>query len=176
MGNATHIDSRLHIERANLLCWGIACTIDHLTCKNFNLTRQNLGRVLIFRSGCMCAMHLFCQEAKQPNLKLKARSKQLLGSLLMIAFVLPMSAQGRKLEYFKWATNNIFISKMKILIYTQTVSKFETLLEIRHLWQLKILIFLPRCNIRVFTVLQCAFLLRSFANVNAPLRWNQRKW
>jgi len=33
------------------------------------------------------------------------------------------SAEGQKLECFKWAANNIFISTMKIIIYTQTVSK-----------------------------------------------------
>jgi len=42
------------------------------------LTEQNLGRLFNSRSGCMCAMHLFCYEAKQPNLKLKTRAKQLL--------------------------------------------------------------------------------------------------
>jgi len=36
----------------------------------------------------MFVMHLFCYEAKQPNLKLKTWPKQLLGSL-PIAFVLP---------------------------------------------------------------------------------------
>jgi hypothetical protein len=36
----------------------------------------------------MSVMHLFCHEAKQPNLKLKTRPKQLLGSLLL-AFALP---------------------------------------------------------------------------------------
>jgi hypothetical protein len=52
------------------------------------LTGQNLGPVFNSRSGCMCAMHLCCYEAKQPILKLKTRSKQLLGSL-PLAFVLP---------------------------------------------------------------------------------------
>ncbi len=37
----------------------------------------------------MCAMHLFCYEAKQPNLKLKTRAKQLLGAL-PLAFELPV--------------------------------------------------------------------------------------
>jgi hypothetical protein len=36
----------------------------------------------------MFVMHLFCYEAKQPNLKLKTRPKQLLG-YLPLAFALP---------------------------------------------------------------------------------------
>jgi len=36
----------------------------------------------------MCAKHLFCYEAKQPNLKLKTQPKQVLGYLPM-AFALP---------------------------------------------------------------------------------------
>jgi len=54
------------------------------------LTGQNLGRVFNSRSGCMCAMHLCCFEAKWPSLKLKTRPKQLFGSL-PLAFVLPAS-------------------------------------------------------------------------------------
>ncbi len=45
------------------------------------LTGQNLGRDFNSRSSCMCAQNLCCYEAKQPNLKLKTRPKQLLGSL-----------------------------------------------------------------------------------------------
>jgi len=52
------------------------------------LVERNLGLVFNSRSGCMCARHLFCYDAKQPNLKLKTRSKQLVGSL-PIAFALP---------------------------------------------------------------------------------------
>jgi hypothetical protein len=52
------------------------------------LTGQNMGRVFNSRSGYMCVMHLYCYEAKWPNLKLKTRAKELLGSLLL-AFVLP---------------------------------------------------------------------------------------
>jgi hypothetical protein len=52
------------------------------------LTERNLGRVFNSTSGRSFAMHLCCYEAKQPNLKLKTRSKQLLGSL-PLAFALP---------------------------------------------------------------------------------------
>ncbi len=52
------------------------------------LAGQYLGRVFSSRSGCTCQKHLFCYEAKQPNLKLRTRPKQLFGSL-PIAFALP---------------------------------------------------------------------------------------
>jgi hypothetical protein len=52
------------------------------------LTEQNLGRVFNSRSDWMFVMHLFSYEAKQPNLKLKTRPKQLLG-YLPLAFALP---------------------------------------------------------------------------------------
>ncbi len=59
------------------------------TMDKLQLTRQNLGRVFNFRNGCMCSLHLFYYEAKQPNLKLKTQNKQLLGYLLL-AFALPV--------------------------------------------------------------------------------------
>ncbi len=40
-----------------------------------------MGRVFNFRSGCMHIMHLLPGVAIQPNLELKTRPKQLLGSL-----------------------------------------------------------------------------------------------
>jgi hypothetical protein len=43
-----------------------------------------LGRVFNFRSGCMHTMHLLPGVAIQPNLELKTRLKQLLGSLLLV--------------------------------------------------------------------------------------------
>ncbi len=52
------------------------------------VSRTKPGPSFNSRSGCMCARHLFCYEAKQPNLKLKTRPKQLLGSL-PIVFALP---------------------------------------------------------------------------------------
>jgi len=51
------------------------------------LAGWNLVRVFNSKSGCMCAKHLFCYEAKQPNLKLKTQPKQVLGYLPM-AFAL----------------------------------------------------------------------------------------
>ncbi len=56
------------------------------------LAGQNLGRVINSRSGCRYAKHLFCNEAEHPNLKLKTRPKQFLGSL-SIAFALPVSGR-----------------------------------------------------------------------------------
>ncbi len=50
---------------------------------SLQLKGQNLGRVFNSRSGCMHATHLFGYEAKLPNLKLKTRPKQFLGSLLL---------------------------------------------------------------------------------------------
>jgi hypothetical protein len=47
---------------------------------NLQLAGRYLGRVFNSKSGCMCPKHLFCYEAKQPNLKLKTRPK-LLGTL-----------------------------------------------------------------------------------------------
>jgi hypothetical protein len=44
------------------------------------LTGQNLGRVFNSRSGRVHALQLHFSETKQPNLKLKTRPKQLLGS------------------------------------------------------------------------------------------------
>jgi hypothetical protein len=44
------------------------------------VTGQNLGRVFNSRSGCMRARFLRCHEAKLSDLKLKTRSKILLGS------------------------------------------------------------------------------------------------
>jgi hypothetical protein len=45
------------------------------------VTVQTLGRVFNFRSGCMQIMHLLHSVALLPNLELKTRPKQLLGSL-----------------------------------------------------------------------------------------------
>jgi hypothetical protein len=51
-----------------------------------------MGRVFNSRSGCMYAICFCCYEAKQPNIKLETRPKQLLGSLLL-AFALPVFVQ-----------------------------------------------------------------------------------
>ncbi len=55
------------------------------------LTGRNLGRIFNYRSDRMFIMHLFGYEAKQPNLNLKTRPKQLLG-YLSLAFALPALA------------------------------------------------------------------------------------
>ncbi len=64
------------------------CQAGYQTMDKLQLAGQNLGQVFNSRSGCMCAMHLCCYEAKRPNLKLQTCPKQLLGSL-MWAFALP---------------------------------------------------------------------------------------
>jgi hypothetical protein len=48
------------------------------------LTGQTLVRVFNLRSGCMQTMHLLPSIAMQPNLELKTRPKQLLGSLPLV--------------------------------------------------------------------------------------------
>ena len=51
----------------------------------FQLTGRALGRVFNFRSGCMHIIHLLPSVAAiQPNLELKTRPKQLLGSLPLV--------------------------------------------------------------------------------------------
>ena len=45
------------------------------------MTGRALGRVFNFRSGCMHTMDLLPGVALKPNLELKTRPKQLLGSL-----------------------------------------------------------------------------------------------
>jgi hypothetical protein len=45
------------------------------------LTGQNLGQVFNFRNGRVHAKHFLHYRLKLPNLKLKTRPKQLLGSL-----------------------------------------------------------------------------------------------
>ncbi len=48
------------------------------------LTGRALGWVFNFRSGWMHTMHLLPSVALQPNLELKTRPKQLLGSLPLV--------------------------------------------------------------------------------------------
>ncbi len=52
------------------------------------LTGRALGRVFNFRSACMHTMHLLPSVAIQPDLELKTRPKQLLGSLLLVIVLL----------------------------------------------------------------------------------------
>ncbi len=56
----------------------------NLSMDKLQLTGQALGRVFNFRSGCMHTMHLLPSVAIQPNLELKTRPKQLLGSLPLV--------------------------------------------------------------------------------------------
>jgi len=53
------------------------------------LTIQNLARVFNSRSGCVWAMHLFCYEAKRPNLKLKTQPKITFMLLSPVNFLAP---------------------------------------------------------------------------------------
>jgi len=48
----------------------------------YKLTGQNLGRVFRCRLDSNCIGHAVVHITKQPNLKLKTRPKQLLGSLI----------------------------------------------------------------------------------------------
>jgi hypothetical protein len=52
------------------------------------LTGQNLGRVFNFRSGHLHAATFLVLSIKLPNIQLKTRPKQLLGSFLLV-IVLP---------------------------------------------------------------------------------------
>jgi len=54
--------------------------MEHVTNK-FQLTGQNQGWVFNFRFGHLHAEHFWCYQERLPNLKLKTRPKQLLGSL-----------------------------------------------------------------------------------------------
>jgi hypothetical protein len=59
----------------------------------------------------MCALHLFCHESKQPNLKLKTWSRQLLG-YLPLALALPGMLSGISLSYSKQVTSVTLIHKV----------------------------------------------------------------
>jgi hypothetical protein len=48
------------------------------------LTGQALGQVFNFKSGCKQTMHLLPSLAISPNLELKTRPKQVLGSLPLV--------------------------------------------------------------------------------------------
>jgi hypothetical protein len=58
---------------------------DTPTMDKLKLTGRALGRVFNSRSGCgILAKHLLSSAAIQPNLELKTRPKQLLGSLPLV--------------------------------------------------------------------------------------------
>jgi hypothetical protein len=58
-----------------------ACRLVTVAMDKLQLAGRNLGRVLNSRGGCLRPVQLCCFETKQPNLMLKTRPKQLLGSL-----------------------------------------------------------------------------------------------
>jgi hypothetical protein len=57
-----------------------------------------MGRVFNFRSGCMHTMHLLSSVRIQPNLELKTRPNQLLGSLPLV-ITLPEQSHPPYLGY-----------------------------------------------------------------------------
>ncbi len=57
------------------------------------LVGLNLGQVFKPRSGCSLAIHLRQSGTKRPNLELKTRYKQLLGSLPLAFTLLSLSQQ-----------------------------------------------------------------------------------
>jgi hypothetical protein len=64
------------------------------------LTGRALGRVFNFRSGCMYTMHLLPSVTIQPNLELKTRFEQLLGSLPLVIALPGISCnKTKKFEY-----------------------------------------------------------------------------
>jgi hypothetical protein len=70
-------------------------------------TGPNLGRVLCSRSSYICAMNLCYSGAKQPNLNLKTRHKQLLGSLqLVLAFRSRWRRRRNGRSFLRWKWND----------------------------------------------------------------------
>jgi hypothetical protein len=77
---------RLYQNKLNLplLAWLNGCAKDYVMDK-LKLTGGALGRVFNSRSGCcILAKHLLNNAAIRPNLGLKTRPKQLLGSLPLV--------------------------------------------------------------------------------------------
>jgi hypothetical protein len=89
-----------HSEKKEKNCGIFKINFRTSTMDKLQLTGQNLGRVFNYKSDCMSAMHLFCYEAKQLNLKLKIRPKHLLGSH-PLAFKLPASTTHYRGHYRK---------------------------------------------------------------------------
>ena len=85
--NCTNNSSSSHIDRNDALK-----IFNHESMDKLQLTGRALGRVFNFRSGCMHTMHLLPRVAVQPNLELRSRPKQLLGSLLLV-IALPASSK-----------------------------------------------------------------------------------
>jgi hypothetical protein len=74
---------------------------------------RDLGLVFNFRSGCVHAMHLYYFETKLPNLKLKTRPKQLLGSLPLDIAPPKLYQQATKTESIP--TNSLAYSQTVVL-------------------------------------------------------------
>jgi hypothetical protein len=72
----------------------------HLGMDKLSLTGWTLGRVCSSRSGCILAMQLLSSVATLPNLYLKTRPKQLLGSLPLV-IALPVSVHLVRLNAIK---------------------------------------------------------------------------
>jgi hypothetical protein len=69
--------------------------LDSQTMDKIMLTGQNLVRVFNSRLGRACIRNVIVDITKQPNLKLKTWSKQLLG-YLPLAFVLPKHTDQKR--------------------------------------------------------------------------------
>jgi len=65
------------------------------------LTGLNLGRAFNSRCARAYAMHLRCYSVKLPNLKLKTRAKELLGSLPLDIALPASSNQSSESEILK---------------------------------------------------------------------------
>jgi hypothetical protein len=68
------------------------------------LARHIAGLVFNSRSVCLCTLRSTVQTTKRPNLKLKTRSKQLLG-LLPLAFTLTAMTHPRSREKERFFTS-----------------------------------------------------------------------
>ncbi len=79
------------------------------------LKGQNLGRVFNFGNGRVHAVHFLCFVSKLPNLKLKARPGQLLGSLPLDIALAGSSKSGANV--IKLFTAVIYLHSMVILSF-----------------------------------------------------------
>jgi hypothetical protein len=60
---------------------------------------------------------------------------------------------------------------VKVLIYIQMLFTFSTLVLIRHLWQLKTVVFLHRCLIRAVLLLYLLHLIKSSNPTSFSVAW-----
>ncbi len=82
--------------------------------QNLNQQEQNLGRIFNTRIGRIHVTHLFGYEAKLPNLKLKARPKQLLGYLSLDILFPPPPTNWNFIHlvidtYLNWGTTKGYL-------------------------------------------------------------------